>query len=117
MRQELADIKDIRGIFTGTFVRFGVKNGYKGPVPTVLLKNVCDESGREVTDHLWFNLTKGFIALHLCGGETIEFRARSKEYIKGYKGRNWERAMDAPLEADYKLSHPSKVCVISRGGD
>jgi len=116
MRKELAKMEDIRAVFTGVFVRFGEKNGYKGPVTTVLLKNVCDESGKIVTDHLWFNLTKGFAALDLKGGETVEFRARVKEYVKGYKGRVEERQWDAPLEADYKLSHPSKIRVITGRG-
>jgi len=107
MRQELARMEDMRAIFTGTFARFGEKNGYKGPMPTVLLKNVCDESGREVTGHLWFNLTKGFASLNLQGGELVEFRARVKEYVKGYKGRRED--VYAPVEADYKLSHPTKV--------
>ncbi len=112
MREALAEMEEIRAVFTGTFVRFGEKNGYKGPVPTVLLKNVCDRTGKQVTDHLWFNLTKGFAALDLKGGELLEFRARVKCYTKGYKGRVWERSLDAPLEDDYKLSRPTKICII-----
>jgi hypothetical protein len=112
MRKNLARIDGVRGIFTGTFVRFGEKNGYKGPEPTVLLQHICDASGHEVTDHLWFNLTKGFAALDLHGGETVEFRARVKGYIKGYKGRNWEKSLEAPLTEDYKLSHPTKIRVV-----
>lgn len=114
MRTELAKMEDVRGVFTGIFVRFGEKNGYKGPVQTVLLKDVCNESGKMVTDHLWFNLTKGFSAIDLKGGELIEFRARVKEYVKGYKGHVEERRWDAPLELDYKLSRPAKVRVITR---
>lgn len=107
MRKELAKIEDIRETFSGTFVRFGEKNGYKGPVPTVLLKQVCNQSGKEVCNHLWFNLTKGFAALDLKGGEMVEFRARVKPYIKGYKGRRED--VYVPIEQDYKLSHPTKV--------
>ena len=113
MRDELAKIEDVRAVFTGVFVRFGEKRGYKGPEPTILLKDVRDESGKVVTDHLWFNLTKGFAALNLKGGETVEFRARVKWYVKGYKGHVWEREIDAPLEDDYKLSHPTKICIIA----
>lgn len=116
MRKELAKMEDVRTVFTGVFVRFGEKNGYKDPIPTVLLKNVCDESGKMVTDHLWLNLTKGFATLDLKGGETVEFRARVREYVKGYKGRDWVRAMDAPLEEDYKLSRPTKIRVIAGSG-
>jgi len=111
MRKELSKMEDVRDTFTGTFVRFGEKNGYKGPVPTVLLKSVHDNSGREVCDHLWFNLTKGFAALDLKGGELVEFRARVKEYFKGYMGRRED--VYVPIEADYKLSHPTKLRVIT----
>jgi hypothetical protein len=115
MREELSKMEEVRTVFTGTFVRFGTKNGFKGPMPTVLLKNVCAETGELVTDHLWFNLTKGFASLDLRGGEMIEFHARVKEYVKGYKGHVEERQWDAPLELDYKLSHPTKVRVITEG--
>jgi len=106
MRNELAKIEGERSVFTGVFVRFGEKNGYKGSVTTVLLQNIHDATGKKVTDHLWFNLTKGFAALNLKGGEKIEFRARVKDYLKGYQGDE-----TALMEIDYKLSHPTKVHV------
>ena len=106
MRDELAKIEGERSVFTGVFVRFGEKNGYRGPVTTVLLQNIHDATGKKVTDHLWFNLTKGFAALNLKGGEKIEFRARVKDYLKGYQGDE-----TALMEIDYKLSHPTKVHV------
>ena len=115
MRTELAKMEEVRDTFTGTFVRYGEKHGYKGPMPTVLLKNVHDQSGKEVCDHLWFNLTKGFASLNLKGGELVEFRARVKEYVKGYQGRRYD--VDVPVEADYKLSHPTKLRVITAGHD
>ena len=64
MRKALKKIEGIRSTFTGTFVRFGTKNGYKGIEHTVLLKDIKDSNGCIVTDHLWFNLTKGFKALN-----------------------------------------------------
>ena len=76
MRTKLAEKKDVRDIFRGTFVRFGVKDGYKGPEKTILLKEICDKNGEPVTDHLWFNLTKGFAALELKDGNVVEFTAR-----------------------------------------
>jgi len=110
MRKELSKIEDVRATFTGIFVRFGEKNGYKGMVPTVLLKEVCDESGKQVCDHLWFNLTLGFDRLNLKGGELVEFKARVKRYIKGYQGRRED--VYVPIESDYKLSHPTKLRVV-----
>jgi hypothetical protein len=111
MRRELAKKEDIRDVFSGTFVRFGTKNGYKGPEPTVLLKEIHDISGKVVTSHLWFNLTKGFANLGpLVEGDVIEFRARVTQYIKGYQGRRDD--VYVPIEADYKLSRPTKLRVV-----
>ena len=107
MREELRKIDGVRARFTGTFVRFGIKNGYKGPVRTILLSNVMNEAGYVVTDHLWFNLTKGFERIDLREGDRVEFCARVKEYEKGYAGRRDD--VYKPVEIDYKLSHPTRV--------
>lgn len=54
MRKELKIIgsRD-RHVFTATFIRFGFRDGYKGPVKTILLQDVLLD-GKIVTDHLWF---------------------------------------------------------------
>lgn len=113
MRRELAKMEEFRGTFRGTFARFGSKSGYKGPEPTLLLQNVCNADGKLLTDHLWFNLTKGFTALELCENDVVSFDARVKSYVKGYMG--WrEDVYDSPIEEDYKLSHPTKVILVKR---
>lgn len=76
-----------RHIFYGTFVRYGVKNNYKGQIKTVLLENIENDSNKIITTHLWFNLTKGFKNLDLLPGNKVKFNGRIKPYIKGYKGR------------------------------
>jgi len=86
VREELAGIEDFRGTFTGTFIRFGSKAGYRGPESTLLLGDVRDTEDRAMTDHLWFNLTKGFDALDLQPGDRVRFDARVKMYLKGYMG-------------------------------
>jgi hypothetical protein len=97
-----------RSLYTGEFVRTGLKHGYMGDIVTVLLKDVRDESGRIVTDHLWFNMTKGFSQANLKAGDFVEFRGRVERYVKGYKG--WrDDVYDGPIEEDYKLSFPTKV--------
>ena len=112
MRKALEEIEDIRGTFVGTFVRKGSKNGYKGPEPTLLLKDVKDLSGKYITDHLWFNYTKGFQKLgELKEGDVVQFDARSKAYEKGYKGYRID--VYCPIELDYKLSHPTKIKKVS----
>lgn len=108
MRRALAAQEEQRATFRGTFVRFGTKAGWQGrEEPTVLLAAICDADGRQVCDHLWFNLTKALAALALQPGDVVQFDARVKAYVKGYFGRRddvWK-----PPALDYKLSHPTKV--------
>jgi len=95
--------------FSGIFERYGVKSGYKGEEPTILLRQVrllADE--RLMTDHLWFNLTKGFQRLgQLERGDVIQFNGRVNSYVKGYQGRQQDLFNEVSL--DYQLSWPSKV--------
>jgi hypothetical protein len=107
MRKELKKLEEKRLVFSGIFERKGIKNGYKGPEETLLLRNIRDASGKLITDHLWFNYTKGFAKYPLTPGCTIVFRARVKEYEKGYKG--YREDIYVPVEVDYKLSHPTII--------
>jgi len=107
MRTELEKMDEVRDTFTGTFVKFSTKNGYKGIEKTVLLKDIKDMSGRIMTDHLWFNFTKGFSELNLIENDVVQFDARVKEYEKGYRG--YRDDVYKPIETDYKLSHPTKI--------
>ena len=105
MREELQQRNGKRGRFSGTVKRFGSKPAYRGPnLVTLLLVDVRDEAGNEVTDHLWFVVRKQLKELNLQPGDRIEFTARVVEYVKGYKGR---RELDdaPPVSVDYKLSH------------
>lgn len=114
MRENLKKINNDRGTFTGVFVRMGSKQGFRGMLQTVLLKDIRGEDGLLVTDHLWFNFTKGFQALReIREGDVIQFDARVKSYEKGYKGSR-DDVFDAPVEIDYKLSHPSKIQKMSQ---
>ncbi|MGE5403012.1 MAG: hypothetical protein ACM3S2_21640 [Ignavibacteriales bacterium] len=111
MRAKLKDIDGERQTFYGEFVRFGTKSGYKGMEETVLLKSIHDMEGRFITDHLWFNLTKGFEKLNPRPGDRIQFDARVQSYTKGYKGRR-EEVLNSPKgveRTDYKLSRPTRV--------
>jgi len=112
MRHELRNIVNKRRRFSATFSRFGEKPGWKGKtLTTVLLKDIKDTSGKIVSDHLWFNLTKEFDNLTLKEGTVISFDARVKSYYKGYQGYR-EDVYDKPVEMDFKLSHPTKVQVV-----
>jgi len=108
MRKKLAAKNHFRGMFQGIFVRYGTKNGYKGPIKTVLLRQIQAVGGEIVSDHLWFNFTKGFEALGVCQEDDhIEFCARVKRYEKGYNG--YRDDVYCPIETDYKLSHPTQI--------
>ncbi len=112
MREQLEKIEEERLKFTATFSRFGLKNGYRGPEKTVLLKDVKDAEGNILTDHLWFSYTKGFAKLNLQENDEIEFNARCKRYLKGYFG--YREDVEKDIEEDFKLSHPSKVKLLNR---
>jgi len=110
-RQNLALLAGERRRFCGTFARTGVKPGWQGRTEhTALLQNVTDaETGAVVTDHLWFNLTKGFEALDLAAGDIVEFDARVTSYTKGYRGRRaWETG-EAWTATDWHLSRPTRA--------
>lgn len=96
-RYELGRRVEERSTFTGRFVRFGSK---PGRLETILLADIADRFGNVLTDHLWFNRTKGFIDLGpLRAGDRVMFDARVKTYRKA--GR--------VVRIDYKLSYPSQV--------
>ena len=108
MRRKLKEMgSDTRHTFTGVVGRFGFKNGYKGPLPTILLLDIRDSEDHLVTDHLWFNKTKGFSELDLHEGDKVQFDARVSEYEKGYKG--YREDVYVPCSWDYKLSYPTKI--------
>lgn len=108
MRKELSKINNVRNTFTGTFVRLGIKRGWKGStLTTVLLTDIKDSEGNVVSDHLWFNYTKGFESINLQENDIIQFEARVTEYLKGYCG--YREDVYKPIEWDYKLSYPTKI--------
>ena len=108
MREELRTIGSKgRHVFTATFVRFGFRNGYIGPVKTILLQDVTLDS-KIVSDHLWFDLTKGFSGANLSPCDVVEFCARVSAYEKGYKGHK-DDVLNRPIERDYRLSRPTKL--------
>jgi len=112
MRKELASQEGQRKKFTATFDRLGKKVGYQGYAEeTILLKNITDETGKRMADHLWFRYTQGFVKLKLLPGDHIEFEARVKEYRKGYVNK----ALNINNKtSDYKLSHPTKINVVKK---
>jgi hypothetical protein len=109
MREKLEKRYNSRERFRGVFDKYGLKSSYRGlPKETILLLNVQLIQGEEVTEHLWFNLTKGFEELgDLYPGDIIAFDARVRPYMKGYVGRDEDNR-----ELDYKLSHPTDLKLV-----
>jgi hypothetical protein len=109
MRFKLAQYKGQRRRFEGTFERFGIKSGYKGPEKTLVLLNVKDVYTREdVCDHLWFTVGVQLDRLGLKEGDVIRFDARVTRYLKGYVHRG-----EDSREIDYRLSFPTKFLKVN----
>ena len=113
MRDALAQLYGQRLHFTATFERIGKKRAYRGwgnmgdgYDGTVLLKDIKDDTGRIVADHLWFSLTEGFRYAGLNEGDTVRFDARVDDYLKGYEKDAY----------DYKLSRPTRIFREEPGG-
>ena len=95
-----------RSIFTGKFVKFGIKSDRKGnPVSTVLLSEIRDESGIYLCDHLWIEDAKDFYSLDLAAGDIVQFYGRVESYKKGYRGNRCIDVMSKkPMKWDYKIT-------------
>ena len=111
MRRVLAAQAGERKRFRAVFSRLGKKTNYQGySEDTILLNDVREaDSLRIVTDHVWFNYTKGFEKIKLTEGCVIEFEARVKEYTKGYVNRRYNISKQA---VDFKLSHPTRIRLV-----
>lgn len=111
MRTQLAKLgSDTRFAFRGKFARYGYKrnhdrSGFEHYVPTIMLTNVqvyTNDQWHDVTNHLWFNLTKGFAKLGLLAkGDLILFHGRVNDYFKGY--------FTQIAQHDFKLSYPTQI--------
>lgn len=107
-RQELRQLDGQRFRCAAVVERFGTMAGYRGPVQTILLKEVIEAgTRRKLTDHLWFRAGKW--TMELRPGDVVEFDARVGDYEKGYKGRR--EVYDAPVRRDWRLERPTKIVV------
>ena len=98
-----------RFTFEGTFQKTGIKvastKSGKHYKPTLLLKDVKYDNKR-VTEHLWFNYTKGFGTLgELKQGDIVQFDGRVDSYVKGYFTETRKR--------DYKIERPTKIKLVN----
>lgn len=116
MRTKLGQLgSDSRFTFRGQFARYGYKRatdrrGNEHYTPTLLLTNLQVQAGDRftlVTDHLWFNLTKGFQKLGLLNtDDVVQLNGRVNDYYKGY--------FLSSKQHDIKLSYPSKIRLVNQ---
>lgn len=117
VREALRDRLGLRSRYRGTFDRYGLKSAYKGlPPVTLCLTDVkAVPSEKPITDHLWFNETRGFQRLGpLRPGDIVAFDGRVTPYEKGYVSSRDEVDL---RETDYRLSHPTRVTLLSRAAE
>ena len=106
VRENLKELEEFRGTFTGYYERFGRIRG-KGKKYTICLRNVHDDKNNYLCDHIWLNVGKQIKELGaLHKGDKIQFNARVKKYRKGSIKRG------IPVSMDYKFTYPSKVHLI-----
>lgn len=68
--------------------------------------------GDVVCDHVWFKVGKRLAGLR--AGDVIQFDARVKTYVKGYRGRDPLRRIENPPRRDWHLAWPTRVRVVER---
>jgi hypothetical protein len=112
MRKALASEVGVRKSFVATFSRLGKKVNFKGhSEDTILLVDIKDEATQQVVaDHMWFAYTKGFEKITLTLGVKIAFDARVSDYKKGYVNKRYGINQ---AKKDFRLSHPTKIRLIS----
>ena len=72
--------------------------------PTICLKNIVDQDGNLVADHMWFNYSNNFRKLgELHTDDKLTFRASVRVYHKGH----------GYSKADYKLTDPKSVQLLT----
>ena len=99
-RYELGRHVEERATYTGWFDCYGTKPGHAKRLVTVLLTQITDQHGTLITDHLWFNRTKGFDRFGILRrGDRLQFAARVKTYRRA-RG------------VDYKLSYPTQIRLL-----
>ena len=111
MRRKLRDWNGQRLTFQATVQRWSVRHGYKGPIDTVLLKDLTCK-GDLVADHLWFDVGKWCTPLRGSIETKIELDARVTKYEKGYRGHQFEVTIERPVTYDYRLSNPTNLKIL-----
>lgn len=115
MRKILGDLgSQKRHTFQAVFGKYGYKR-YHDEVrgilysPTMMVRKltIVDDPAQPqlLSDHLWFNLTKGFAQLGLLKeGDKLQFNGRVAEYSKGFINKD---------KKDYELSYPTKIQLLT----
>lgn len=110
MRTSLQGLDGKRVSMTAVFWKYGTFRGRGCVARTILLKNIRDEQGNILADHVWINYTAGFDSVGVFRpGDVVKFTAQVSSYIKGYCGENIEGRLMNPIKWDYRLKYPRNV--------
>ncbi len=116
MRNELKKICGQRRRFNGIMVRVGKRNHYRGSrldLYTILFRDVKDEEGNIVADHLWLDCVPTFTALHPSYGDIVEFEGTVESYIRGVSSRR-NYYYTGTMSLDYTIRNIKNSRVIGK---
>jgi hypothetical protein len=107
MREKLSEYLGTFSNFSGTVANFGMKKG--SCEETLLLAQVRDHRGNEVTDHTWITLTKDLKRICPCYGDRITFEA----FVEPYKSKLGDNLGLSRIQ-NVRITYPNKhVSVIA----
>jgi len=93
-----------------TVTQFGVTEGYKGYIRTVLLTHITTADGTPQLDEYWCALTQGLKALRLQPGDRIAFCARVK--LVRTRTRRYFRVTSVLEGRPVTLNRPTHLRII-----
>lgn len=122
MRDTMKDLCGKRLKFNGVFCKIGHRNSFytegnkrkfNRKLYTVLLRDLRDENGELIADHLWLDLTPPWVCVHPNFGDIVEFTGLVQNYVKGMcsNTRYYNRGT---YELDYTVVGIDDIKIIGR---
>lgn len=116
MRNELRAYEGQRMVFTGVVCRIGSRRPFRGSrkkLSTILLRDVKNEEGEIITDHIWLDLTPPFVVVHPRYGDIIKFTGVVESYVRGISSiHNFYNT--GKMSLDYTIHHINDISVIDK---
>ena len=120
MRDGLKDLCGKKSTFTGVFCKIGHRNSffvrgskkkYLKKLNTVLIRDLKDEEGNIVADHIWLDLTPPWVRVHPNFGDIVEFKGSVQNYVKGMCSSNRYYSRNI-YELDYTIAGITDIKVL-----